>query len=66
MSTVPAGMLSGVVVIITVRPDLRAGVRIDCGFLLRILLGVGLVFAIGLHRSALLFRRGQRRRNWFR
>ena len=38
-------MSSGVVVIITVR-DPRACVRIACGFLLRILLGVGLVFAI--------------------
>jgi hypothetical protein len=52
MSTVPAVMSSGVVVIITVRQDPRAGARIACGFLLRILLGVGLVFAIALRCSA--------------
>src|SRR6516165_7584565 len=59
MSAVPA-----VVVIITVRPDPRADAR--SGFLLRILLGVGLVFAIALRRSVLLFLRVRRHRNRFR
>src|SRR6516162_5780534 len=66
MSTVPAVMSSGVV-IITARP--RAGARIACGFLLRILLGAGLVFAIALRRGVLfvsLFRRARRRRNRLR
>src|SRR5262249_30858929 len=65
MSAVSAVMSSGVVVIITVR-DPCAGARIACGFLLRILLGVGLVFAIALRRSVLLFRRSRRRRNRLR
>src|SRR5215469_12218274 len=65
MSAVSAVMSSGVVVIITVR-DPCAGARIACGFLLRIPLGVGLVFAIALRRSVLLFRRARRRRNRFR
>src|SRR6516164_822805 len=64
MSTVSAVMSSGVVVIITVDP--RTGARIACRFLLRILLGVGLVFAIVLRRSVLLFRRARRRRNRLR
>ena len=65
MSTGPAVMSSRVVVIITVG-DPRAGARIACGFLIRILLGVGLIFAIALRRSALRFWRARRHLNPFR